>query len=103
MAALDGTSAISTIGDADLGGSLARTDAGLQQTRLLRNYATRSLPDLTHNYAAKGTFYGGSAGVAADRLKEDVGNQYGDVQRALDLKLAELRRQGILAATGVGI
>lgn len=103
MAALDSTSGISAIGDTDLASGLERNNAGLQQTRILRNYSTRALPDLVNNFASRGTFYGGSAGVAGDRLKEDVGNQYGDVQRQLDLRLAQLRRQGILAATGVAI
>lgn len=81
----------------------ARTDAGLSQTRLMRNYSTRALPDLVNRYAARGTFSGGQAGVAGDRLKEDVGNQFGDIQRLLDRQLAHFRRQGVLAATGVSI
>lgn len=96
-----GANAPAALAGLDLQASDARTDAGLSQSRLLRNYSDRNLPDLVNRYAARGTFYGGQAGVAADRLKEDTGNQYGDIQRLLDRQLANLRRQGILAATGV--
>lgn len=98
-----GANAPASLSDLDIQASDARTDAGLSQSRLLRGYATRQLPDLVNRYAARGTFYGGQAGVAADRLKEDVTNQYGDVQRLLDRQLAGIRRAGILAATGVAI
>lgn len=98
-----GANAPSTLADTNIQAADARTDAGLAQSRLLRGFATRSLPDLVSRYAARGTFYGGQAGAAGDRLKEDVTNQYGDIQRLLDRQLAGLRRQGILAATGVSI
>lgn len=86
-----------------LEGSDMTADTGLAQTRLMRNYSTRMLPDLVNRYAAKGTFYGGQAGYQADQLKEDVGNQYGDLQRNLQRQLAGLRRAGVLAAMGVVI
>ena len=98
-----GANAPAQLAGTALGASEARTDAGLSQSRLLSNYSQRSLPDLVNRYAARGTFYGGQAGVAADRLKEDTGNQVGDIQRMLDRQLAHLRRQGILAATGVAL
>lgn len=98
-----GVNAPGAFADLNIQASDARTDAGLSQSRLMRNFSERSLPDLVNRYAARGTFYGGQAGVAGDRLKEDVGNQYGDIQRALDRQLAHLRRQGVLAATGVNI
>ena len=79
----------------------AGIDAGLAQSRLLSNYSTRQLPGVVNSNAARGTFYGGSAGVEADRLKEDVGNQYVDIQQQLNRHLANLRRQGVLAATGM--
>lgn len=89
--------------DVELASSDARTDAGLAQSRLQSNFANRFLPDLSHRYAARGTFYGGQLGVQADRAKEDVANQSGDIQRALDRQLAALRRSGIMAATGVAL
>lgn len=83
-----------------LDGSQSRIDAGLAQTRLLRQFSDRALPALVNRYAAKGTFYGGQAGVQSDQLKEDYTNDFGDIQRQLNARLADLRRQGILAATG---
>lgn len=96
-----GGGAISSLASLGLQASDARVDAGLAQSRLLRNYGQRMLPDLVNRHAAKGTFYGGQIGVQADRLKEDVGDEYGDIQRNLNRALADLRRRGILAATGV--
>jgi hypothetical protein len=90
-----------SLADLGLQASDAATEAGLQQTRLMRDYSTRLLPDLINRHAARGTFYGGQVGLQADQLKEDVGNQYGDIQRRLQQQLADLRRRGILAATGV--
>lgn len=81
----------------------ATADAGLAQSRALRNYGTRQLPDLVNRYSARGTVRGGMAGVMADRLKEDTGNQVGDIQRQLDRTLARLRRSGVLATTGVAV
>lgn len=90
-----------TLGNLDLTGSDARQDAGLAQSRLLRDYSTRALPGLVNSEAYKGTFYGGQAGVRADQLKQDTGDQYGDITRSLDRQLAALRRAGVLAAAGV--
>lgn len=90
-----------TLANNALEGSDATTDAGLAQSRLLRNYGTRQLPDLVNRYSSRGTARSGWAGVMADRLKEDTGNQYGDIQRQLDRTLAGLRRNGVLATTGV--
>lgn len=92
-----------TIADIEMQSSDARNDAALAQSRNTDQYQKRMLPDLVNHYAARGTFYGGQAGVAADRLKDDVATQNGDIQRMLDRNLAALRRQGILAATGVAL
>lgn len=89
------------LADYSLEGSDRATDTGLQQSRLMRDYSERYLPELVGGHAARGTFYGGQVGVQADRLKQDVGDQYGDLQRNLQRQLADLRRRGILAATGV--
>lgn len=93
--------AVGDIMNADQQGSDARTDAGLQQSRLLSRFSQRTLPDMRDRFASRGTLYGGQFGVQGDRAKEDTANQYGDVQRMLDRQLANLRRQGIMAATGV--
>ncbi len=90
-----------TFANIGLSRSDAGTDAGLAQSRLLRNYSTRQLPGIVNSNAARGTFYGGSAGVEADQAKEDTANQFGDIQQQLNRQLANLRRQGILAATGM--
>jgi hypothetical protein len=87
----------------NLTASDARVDAGLAQSRLKSAYATRALPDLVNRYAARGTFSGGQARLQADRLKQDVANEQGDIQRQLNRTLATLRRQGVLATTGIGI
>lgn len=79
----------------------ATADAGLAQSRILRNFSTRQLPDLVNRYSARGTARSGWAGVMADRLKEDAGNQAGDIQRNLDRTLSGLRRSGVLAAGGL--
>lgn len=92
-----------TLANNALDASDATSDAGLQQSRLLRNYASRSLPDMVNRYSARGTVRGGQAGVMADRLKQDVGDQYGDIQIRLNRTLAGLRRAGVLATTGVSL
>lgn len=92
-----------TLANNDLAAGDATVDAGVSQQRLLRNYSERQLPDLVNGEAARGTFYGGQAGVRADQLKQDVGDQYGDTSRMLNRYLANTRRNGILAATGAMI
>lgn len=92
-----------TLANNAIQGSDATQDAGLAQSRALRNYGTRQLPDLLNRYSSRGTARSGWAGVMADRLKEDTGNQVGDIQRQLDRTLAGLRRSGVLAATGIAI
>lgn len=92
-----------TLADNALQGSDATSDAGLQQSRLMRNYATRSLPDLVNRYSARGTARSGWAGVMSDRLKQDTGDQYGDIQQRLERTMAGLRRAGVLATTGVAL
>lgn len=81
----------------------AAVEGGLQQTRMKRNFETRTLPDLVNREAAKGTFYSGMAGVRADQAKEDYLDRSGDVSRQLQSHLAELARQRIYAALGVSI
>lgn len=92
-----------TLADNALVGSDATSDAGLQQSRIMRNFSQRSLPDLVNRYSARGTARSGWSGVMADRMKEDAGDQYGDIQINLNRTLAGLRRAGVLAATGIAI
>lgn len=92
-----------TLADNALTGSDATADAGLAQSRILRNFSTRTMPDLVNRYSARGTARSGWAGIMADRAKEDATNDYGDVQRQLDRTMAGLRRAGVLATTGVMI
>lgn len=88
-----------SLSDYGLSASDATADAGLQQSRLLRDYG-QSTNDLVNSDAANGSFYGGQIGVQSDRMKQGYSDQYGDVQRNLDRTLAGLRRAGVLAATG---
>lgn len=81
----------------------ARSLAGLDQSRVLRDYSNETLPGIVNANAARGTFFGGQIGVQTDLAKEHAGDQYGDIQNSLNMKLANLRRQGILSATGISI
>lgn len=83
-----------------LSASDATTDAGLAQYQTLHNYATRSLPDMVNAYSSRGTVRSGWAGVMADRLKEDTGNQLAQTQMALQRQLAGLSRNSVLATMG---
>lgn len=93
--------AAKSLADINLQGSDLASDAGLAQSRILRDYSQRNLPALVNREAAKGTFYGGGAGRRADMLKEDTADAYGDITRNLSRQMANLRRSGIMAATGV--
>lgn len=90
-----------TLGDLDLTGSNDRVDAGLAQTRLLRDFSQQTLPGIVNGAAANGTFYGGQVGVRADQAKQGVADQTGDITMQLNRSLAALRRQGVAAAAGV--
>lgn len=81
----------------------ATTQAGLEQSRGLRDYGNVTLPGIVNDAAARGTFFGGQVGVRADQAKQQQVDQYGDIQNTLNMKLADLRRQGILAATGISL
>lgn len=96
-----GPPAAKTLADNAISAGDATADAGLAQSRIMRNFGTRQLPDLLNRYSSRGTARSGWAGVMSDRLKEDASNQYGDVQRQLDRTLAGLRRSGVLAAGGL--
>lgn len=85
---------------------LATTQAGLDTTRATRDFADITMPGLVNNAAASGDFYGGMLGHQADMAKRTLNDQVGaggDIQNALNQKLADLRRSGILAATGVSL
>lgn len=82
---------------------LASIDAGEQLRRLERNYTSRQLPSLVNMHAARGTFMSGGIGREADMLKQDVGDTTTDINMDLAKTLAGLRRQGILAASGISI
>lgn len=88
--------------DLSLSGSDARQDAGLAQSRTLRN-AGWAQTDLVNSESARGTARSGWAGIRSDRVKQQYGDEYGDVQRTLDKQLAGLRRAGVLAGIGVTI
>lgn len=91
------------IANNDLEAGQASEDAGIGQQRLLRNFSERQLPSLVNANAARGTFYGGQIGVQTDQLKQDVGDQYGDIQRRLNATLANLRRNSVLASMGIAL
>lgn len=80
-----------------------QTDAGLQVSRIGQQFAERTLPGIVNSAAARGSLYGGQVGVRADTAKGSAAEQSADIQRLLARQLANLRRQGILAATGVGL
>lgn len=92
-----------TLGDLDLQGSNDRVDAGLAQSRALRDYSQTTLPGIVNDAAAKGTFYGGQVGVRGDKAKQAVSDQVGDITMQLNRQLASLRRQGVLAASGISL
>lgn len=96
-----GASAPAAIASGELSASDAASNAAVTQGRLLRDYGQQQLPQLVNQQAANGTFYGGQAGVQADNLTQGVNDQYGDVQRQLDQFIANSRRAGVLAATGM--
>jgi hypothetical protein len=80
-----------------------REDAGIQKERLLKAYSSRALPQLVDRFASRGTFMSGHAGVALSQLGEDVGNQYGDVDRMMARQLSALARNRVLAAAGLSV
>lgn len=80
-----------------------REDMGITQQRMTRNFGQRALPDLMNRYAARGTFLSGGARVAGDRLREDYLEDYGDVGRLGNRKLADIARNRVLAAMGLVI
>lgn len=80
----------------------ASADAGLQKGRLQKEFATRDLPDLVNRFASRGTFYSGSTGVQADRLREDADNNSADVDRMLARTRNQLALNRFLAAVGLG-
>lgn len=92
-----------TLGNLDIQGSNDRVDAGLAQSRLLRDYSQQTLPGIVNDAAAKGTFYGGQVGVRADLAKQNVSDQTGDITMQLNRSLAALRRQGVAAAAGISL
>lgn len=80
-----------------------QTDAGLQLSRIGQQFAGRTLPGIIGAAASRGSLYGGQVGVRADTAKGAAAEQSADIQRLLARQLANLRRQGILAATGIGL
>lgn len=84
-------------------GSRAQTEAGLQQSRLQRNFAQRTLPQLASEEAAAGRFYSTGAQRRAAFATEDVGDATGDIQRKLAYTLADLTRNGVMAQLGVNL
>lgn len=81
----------------------AETEAGIQQSRLERNFSQRSLPDLVSAEAAAGRFHSTGAQRRAGQLTQDVGEAAGDIQRQLGYTLADLTRGGVLAQLGVSV
>ncbi len=87
------------LADYAIQGSDARTDTALNQSRSLRNHGWAQT-DLVDSYSARGTARSGHAGLASDRVKQQYGDEYGDLQRQLDRQLASLSRAGVLATVG---
>lgn len=90
-----------TFGSSQIDESDAGTEAGLQANKLQHLYNTRTIPAIRDRYASRGTFYSGSAGVAADRAREDLGYDQGDIQRTLTRTVSQLTRNRVLAAAGL--
>ena len=76
-------------------------EGGIRSQRMLRDFSMYNLPDLVSRYAARGTFYSGGAGRAADRLRLGTTEGIGDIERATTGMLARLARERALAVTGV--
>jgi hypothetical protein len=91
----------SVLANLALQGDLQAEDAGVAKQRLLRNYGERQLPSLVSYYASRGTFRSGNARLKADQLRQDVGDEAGDIDRLLARQMANLARQRILATAGV--
>lgn len=81
----------------------ALSDAGLQKSRLQKMYGDRALPGVVNRYASRGTFYSGSARVAADRLTEDTFNESADIDRMLARTRANLNQNLVYAAAGISV
>lgn len=92
-----------TLGSGALAASDATADAGLQQSRALRQWSTQALPSMVNAASSRGTSRAGWTGLRSDWAKEGVSNQVGDIQQQLNRYLAGLRRQGVLATTGVAM
>lgn len=80
----------------------AAADAGIQKGRLVKEFGTRTLPDLVNRFASRGTFFSGSTGVQADRAREDADNNAADVDRMLARTRNQLQLNRFLAAVGLG-
>ena len=83
--------------------SQALEEGGIQQSRIMRNFSEYDLPDLINNQAAKGTFFSGTTGVKADRLRQGATDSFGDIGRTVSRTVANLASQGVLAASGIQI
>ncbi len=79
----------------------AAADTGIGQARLLREFSTRTAPDLRNRFAARGTFFSGSTGVQMDRAKEDTANASADMDRMLARTRNQLQLNRFLAAIGL--
>lgn len=80
----------------------AASDAGIQESRLNRNFATRTLPDIVNRFASRGTFFSGTARRTAGQAYEDVNNDVSDVERMLARTRNQLQLNRFLAAVGLG-
>lgn len=97
------TNAPALIDSLNESGAQATTQAALEQSRGLRDFSAITMPGIVNDAASRGTFYGGQVGVRGDLAKQQEVDQYGDIQNTLNMKLTDLRRQGILAATGISL
>lgn len=86
----------------DSGRTDATVNAGEEQRKATTMFE-RNLRNEVNTDAAKGTFFSGNARVRADQLRQDLGFQVGDIQRALSQNLANLTYQRILASTGLSL
>lgn len=91
------------LGDLALQEQRGIEDTGYNLSQLYRRYQTRQLPGLIHQAAAGNAFYGGPTRQRADFLREDVGTQAGEMQKALARQRADIARRRTLIPFGFDV
>ena len=77
-------------------------DTAIADSRALRNWGQRQLPQMVNQGAAMGQWGSGGLTQRADWAKQDVGDTLGDTQRMLARNMADLARQRTLSIIGGG-